>query len=160
MDGYLLATAFDRNRKIIRSQAEGLGHSDSLVQTPYAINTLNWVVGHIVDYRSGLVETLGGDRSFPATQTARYRKESDPVTEDGPGVLALDELLVMLDTLQERLQQLLAPLTEDDLARKVEVAGRTQSLGERVHFLYFHDTYHTGQTELLRQVAGTGDKII
>jgi len=25
---------------------------------------------------------------------------------------------------------------------------------------YFHDTYHTGQTDLLRQVAGKHDKVI
>ena len=35
-----------------------------------------------------------------------------------------------------------------------------ESLGARLHFQYFHDTYHTGQTELLRQVTGVGDKII
>ena len=35
-----------------------------------------------------------------------------------------------------------------------------RSLHESLRFIYFHDTYHTGQTDLLRQVAGTEDKII
>lgn len=33
-------------------------------------------------------------------------------------------------------------------------------VGERLFGFYFHDTYHTGQTDLLRQVAGTNDKVI
>lgn len=34
------------------------------------------------------------------------------------------------------------------------------SAAQRLHFDYFHDTYHTGQTEILRQVAGTDDQVI
>lgn len=158
VDGPLLAKAFERNRWIIRAQTEGLSHPDSLITTPHNINTLNWVVGHIVDYRSGLVELLGGERPTPGT--GRYRKESEPVTEDGPGVHSLEALLEMLDLAQESLAALLVGLGEEEWARETEVGDRTQTLGERVHFLYFHDTYHTGQTELLRQVAGSDDKII
>jgi hypothetical protein len=32
--------------------------------------------------------------------------------------------------------------------------------GARLFFYYFHETYHVGQTELLRQLAGRDDKII
>ncbi len=35
-----------------------------------------------------------------------------------------------------------------------------RTLGERVLELYFHETYHTGQTEILRQLAGVDDKVI
>lgn len=158
VDGSLLAKAFERNHWVIRAQTEGLSHTDSLITTPYNINTLNWVVGHVVDYRWGLVKLLGGER--PSEETGRYRKESEPVTEDGPGVLSLDRLLEMLDATQEILTGRLADLGDDDWARETQVGERSQTLVERVHFLYFHDTYHTGQTELLRQVAGSDDKII
>ena len=33
-------------------------------------------------------------------------------------------------------------------------------VGQRVFGLYFHDTHHTSQAELLRQLAGTNDKIV
>jgi hypothetical protein len=29
-----------------------------------------------------------------------------------------------------------------------------------VFFQYFHETYHVGQTELLRQLAGKNDQVI
>lgn len=35
-----------------------------------------------------------------------------------------------------------------------------RTLGERVLGLYFHETYHTGQTEILRQLAGVDDRVI
>jgi uncharacterized damage-inducible protein DinB len=34
------------------------------------------------------------------------------------------------------------------------------SIAEWLLFFYFHDTYHSGQTEILRQAAGKDDKII
>ena len=47
------------------------------------------------------------------------------------------------------------------MAEEIASGGdESTSVGERLHFDYFHDTYHTGQTELLRQVTGVGDKVI
>jgi uncharacterized damage-inducible protein DinB len=51
-------------------------------------------------------------------------------------------------------------LTADDLARMVRDHRGEITLANRLFFLYFHETYHTGQTELLRQLAGTDDKVI
>jgi hypothetical protein len=159
-DAELLAKAFERNRRIVQAQCESLTHEDSLLQTPYNINCLNWVVGHILDGRSRLLEVLDEEPVLPPERTARYRRESDPVTADGPEVIRLDEMMVALDESQERLAAALARLGPDDLERQVEVGDHAEPLGWRLHFAYFHDTYHTGQTDLLRQVAGTDDRII
>jgi hypothetical protein len=40
------------------------------------------------------------------------------------------------------------------------VGDREVPVWKRVHFWYFHDTYHVGQTELLRGLAGFTDKVI
>jgi uncharacterized damage-inducible protein DinB len=34
------------------------------------------------------------------------------------------------------------------------------TVGEQLAFLHFHEAYHTGQTEMLRQLAGKNDKVI
>lgn len=159
-DAELLSDAFERNRRVIRAQCEGLTHEDSLLQTPYNINCLNWVVGHILDGRNRLVEYLDGEPVLSLERTERYRRESDPISGDGPDVIRLEELLGALDRSQERLAAALARLGPDGLVEEVEVDDHLEQLGRRVHFVYFHDTYHTGQTDLLRQVAGTNDKII
>ena len=161
IDPGLLAEAFERNTWIIRAQTEGLDHAAGLLQTPYRINCLNWTLGHIIDGRGRLLEMVGAEPVLSDDETARYRRESDPVLEDGPGVLPLERLLEAVDETQLRLSAALGALDETAIAEETDVGdGRMMSLGARLHFGYFHDTYHTGQTELLRQVTGTDDKII
>jgi uncharacterized damage-inducible protein DinB len=38
--------------------------------------------------------------------------------------------------------------------------GETESMAERLAFAHWHETYHVGQLELLRQLTGKNDKVI
>jgi uncharacterized damage-inducible protein DinB len=154
-----LAQAFERNATIVQMQAKGLTHEDSLRQLPFRGNCFNWIVGHMLASRDDILswlgeEPVGGDRA------ARYRRESDPVVADGDGVVPFDELLSLLAASQERLGKAIPALAESDLQREVLLGTRAAPLGSRLFFLYFHDTYHTGQAEILRQSAGVDDKVI
>lgn len=161
MDPVALARDFERNTWVIKAQVEGLSHADSLLQTPYRINCLNWTLGHLLDGRRIVLELLGAPPVVSAEETARYRKESEPILADGVGVLSLDRLMAALGETQAAISAALGRLDEAGLAKASDVGeGKTVTLGERVHFQYFHDTYHTGQTELLRQFTGIGDQII
>ncbi len=159
LDANQLADAFDRNVQIIKRQCEGLTHEDSLLQTPFNINSLNWIIGHITDNRDNVLRLLGVEPAF-GDEGARYRRNSEPVKGEGEGILKLDRLLTILETGQAGISTALRNATPDMLNREVEAMGRKQSIGQWLFFLYFHDTYHTGQTDLLRQVAGKNDKII
>ena len=97
----------------------------------------------------------------PAAETAGYGRGSEPVLEDGPGVLRLETLIDGPEETQSRITDALSGLDEKALAVLTDRGGGTMApLGEVIHFGYFHDTYHTGQTEILRQVAGEGDEVI
>jgi hypothetical protein len=154
-----LAKAYARNHRIIEAQAAGLTHQDSLVQVPN-LNCLNWVLGHLAEGRDQVLVLLGETPLLGEEEAARYRRESDPVTGDGPGVIHLERLLTVLGEGQARISSALPALPEETLAEEQPVGDRRLSLGERLHFAYFHDTYHTGQTELLRGLAGKADKVI
>lgn len=160
MLGELFSKAYQRNHWIIERQADGLSHQDSLAQSPYNINCLNWVLGHIVNGRDDMLELLGRERQMDADDAEQYKRESEPIIEDGPGVLPLDELLSLLHNTTEELGDALERVTEEQLAEEYEWGGRSSSLLDWCQFFYFHDTYHTGQTDLLRQVAGKNDKVI
>jgi len=159
IDAQQLAEAFGRNVQIIKRQCAGLTHEDSLMQTPFHSNCMNWVLGHVADNRDAVLKLLGSAPAF-GDEGARYRRNSEPITGEGEGVLPLERLLALLDSGQTQLATVLNNMTPDDLNREVEVFGRKQSVGAWLFFLYFHESYHTGQTELLRQVAGKHDKII
>ncbi len=160
IDAPQLAKAFGRNTAIIGMQAAGLTHEDSLLQTEFNINCLNWTIGHILANRQRTIATAGGAPTVGKGTLDRYQRESEPITEDGPGVWPLDDLVAGIEASQTRLDELLAEMSAEAFAAEEEIDGQMLSVARRVFFDYFHDTYHTGQTELLRQVAGTNDKII
>jgi len=153
-----LSNAFARNVMVIKMQTEGLTHEDSLHQVPFG-NCLNWVLGHIAVSRDDVLETLGEP---PVMDVAgvRYKRGSEPVTEANEGTLRLEELLNWLDRSQERIATALSKMDEADLAREFSAGDRKITVGQRAFFLYFHETYHVGQTELFRQFAGKNDKVI
>ena len=154
-----LTEAFARNANVIRMQTEGLTHEDSLRQPLFRGNCLNWVLGHLAQNRDQVLAALGAE---PVIGKAgeRYRRESDPIMEDGPDVLRLNELLEIFDQSQAALAKALGQATEEYLREEISAGQRTAHRNERLFFLYFHETYHVGQTELLRQLAGKDDKVI
>ena len=154
-----LSNAFARNVNIIKMQTEGLTHEDSLRQLPFHGNCLNWVLGHIAANRDGVLETLGEPPLMDA-YGVRYKRGSDPVTQADEGTLTLEELLNWLDHSQERIATSLSKMDEAALAREYTSGDRKTTVGQRAFFLYFHETYHVGQTELFRQLAGKDDKVI
>ena len=151
-----LIADFERNRRIVQTQCEGLSHADSLVQPPFEANCLNWTVGHLVVHRDKILGALGAEGVLDNTTFARYTNESDPVQSDGPEIRQLPELLAALDETQQRLATAIANADMDAPFDH----ERFKTVGARVRFYYFHDTYHTGQTELLRALAGRSDKVI
>ena len=155
-----LAEAFARNVNIVKMQTNGLTHEDSLRQPPFPGNCLNWVLGHITENRDHILELLGEPPQIGALGE-RYKRGSERMIAPGEGTLRLEELLAWIDRSQEHLATALARTDEATLAREITTSNNRQStVGKRVFFLYFHETYHVGQTELFRQLAGKDDKII
>ncbi|MBC7261411.1 MAG: DinB family protein [Chloroflexi bacterium] len=155
-----LAGAFERNLKIVQAQTKGLRHADSLLQPPFRGNCLNWVLGHLVTNRDRVLTLLGEVPAGNESVQARYGYGSEPVRGEGEGVLRLETLLDMLARSQERINIALARITPEELAKETQDHRGKTTVAERLFFLYFHETYHVGQTELLRQLAGTDDKVI
>jgi hypothetical protein len=160
IDPQWLVEGYARNVRIIERQVEGLSHEDSLLQTPYNINCLNWVIGHIVAGRDHALESLGAEPVMSDAERSRYARESDPIRREGPDVMPLPRLMELLRGSQHRLESALGPMSHDDLSVETTWGATLTTLGALVHFRYFHDSYHTGQTDLLRQVAGTNDAVI
>jgi hypothetical protein len=157
-----LAAAYDRNVNIVKQQAEGLSHADSLIQLPFRANCLNWVVGHLVTNRITVLKLLEVQEfPFDEGSLTHYQYDSQPITADGEGVLSLDQLLTMLEQAQGIINTKMSALTDEVLSRPLTVFGdHAQPLADWLFFFFFHDCYHTGQTEILRQAAGKDDKII
>jgi len=149
---------YERTHWVIVKQTGGLTHADSLKQLPFRGNCLNWVLGHILVYRDKVLNLLGERSILNESELGLYKRESTPIT-DSESSINLEELLKRLAESQERLLVALETVTPDSLDTKVDEA-KEQIVRERIEFLQWHETYHVGQLEILRQLAGKNDSII
>jgi hypothetical protein len=156
-----LVNGFDRNLEIVKLQTEGLSQDDSLLQLPFRSNCLNWVVGHILTNRCNILELLGIEDPLPGLNLDHYERESDPILQPEEGVLVINELINHLENSQQQLAKALESESMESLQRLASYRDRPERpVSFWLFFLYFHDSYHVGQTEILRQAAGVDDKII
>ncbi len=155
-----LVEALERNLYIIKSQTQGLTHTDSVLQLPFRGNCLNWTLGHIATNRCNMLQALGEKPLLSEAQHKRYGYGSEPVCADGEDILKLEQLLEVLERSQKALAACLQTISAEELTREVQSFLGTTTLGQLVFYLYWHETYHTGQAEALRQLAGKGDKVL
>jgi uncharacterized damage-inducible protein DinB len=155
-----LIGGLERNLGIIKAQTKGLSHADCLLQPPFRGNCLNWVLGHIADNRNTMLRLLGEEAILGEAHAKRYGYNSEPVCGDGDDILTLEQLLTILKQSQGTLTAGLNKITAEELAREVHSFLGTTTLGQLIFFLYWHESYHTGQPEFLRQLAGKDDKVI
>ena len=154
-----LIRSFDTTHRLIKMQTDGLTHADSLLQLPFRGNCLNWVLGHIVVGRNEVLELLDAAAIWTVSEIDRYVSGSEPITRDEQA-LPLERLLQDLDESQRRITDVLAPGSPEVLGRAVQTKRGERTVGELVAGLHWHETYHTGQLELLRQLAGKDDAIV
>ncbi|MGI9253408.1 MAG: DinB family protein [Thermomicrobiales bacterium] len=159
LDASQLADEYAGNARILFRQADGLTHADSLLQPPFRGNCLNWVLGHIAVHRDYVLEAMGQEKILGEGPVPRYDFGSAPILEDGPDVLPLETILAAIARQQERIAETLATITPEHLASEAP-KSEPRTVAQMAAFLYWHETYHVGQTELLRQLAGMDDAII
>ncbi len=153
-----ISDTFATNNYIAKVQTKGLSHEDSLIQAPFRANTMNWVLGHMLVNRNGVLELLGQPPYANPETDALYRYESDPMTDPNTAV-PLSDLLAGLKESHRLIETVLQNMDDAALEQIVdEEKGKT--VGDQVEWLAWHETYHAGQLELLRQLAGTDDKVI
>ena len=146
-----LSQGFQTNNWLINKHAEGVTHAGSLAQLSVRSNTFNWVLGHIVQARSGLLQMLGEDGLMAENVTAVYDTNSPAPDEET--AVSLTELLALLDQSTERITAAISNASDDTL-NSIFDEERNTTIAERIAGLNWHETYHVGQLEILRQAAG------
>jgi uncharacterized damage-inducible protein DinB len=148
-----LIAMYARNLYFIKTHTDGLTHADSLAQPPVPGNCINWVVGHILAYRNRILKVLGQPPIFDEVTAARYARDSKPVLGDEPGIGMLENMLQLLDESQAHVAAAMKALPPDDAGKMWTFGQNTMSAAEWMLFLLRHEAYHTGNMELLREVA-------
>ncbi len=154
-----LIELYKNNHDTIHMQLEGISQAESLLQLPFRGNCLNWVVGHILGTRGEALKLMGLPGTLNPEEGKIYGYGSDPLT-DPAKACDLDSMLARLDESLERVVNGLASLSPAELEREVRIWRGPMPLIEAISFVQWHESYHTGQLEYLRQLAGKNDKVI
>jgi hypothetical protein len=149
---------FERGWWVIQRQTDGVSHQESLLQPEFRANCMNWVLGHLLYERQLVLELLGVDL-YPGKQiTRRYAYDSEPITAESEGIIELGEMLAYLEEAGNRMAEGFTALEQSQWESEIDDEGT--KMWERLEFLAWHEGYHVGQLELLRQLAGKNDKVI
>jgi uncharacterized damage-inducible protein DinB len=152
-----LAQSFETTHRLIHRFADGLTHEQSVLQLPFQANCFNWVLGHIVVHRDKVLKALDEPPTLNGAEAALYETGSEPITNSATAV-PLSRLMDALDEAQTRITAALHEASPDMLGA-IYNQERQQTVGERIAGLHWHETYHLGQLEILRELAHAGEKI-
>ena len=146
--------------EIMRQQTAGLSHSDSLFQPQPGGNCLNWVMGHLDDGLIALLKVCGGEKPADLPSFERYGYGSEPVVGDGEGVLPLQDLVATYEVLTNAIIHKLKEMQEKDFEQEIDIFSGKVTRGYAAFFYFFHLSFHLGQLEFGRNLAGKTEKII
>lgn len=141
---------------VFKANLGDITHEESLVQPQPAGNCANWVMGHVIVYRSQLINGLDGKPYWDEADYKVYERNAAPLTE-AANAKPLAELWTGLEETLALIETAVKKLTPADLAEQapfiqdVEPGGTVESA---LTIFSFHDAYHAGQTGVIRRVIG------
>ena len=156
MHSKTLAYQLELSHRVLDMNTRDVSHEESLAQPERGGSCLNQVVGHITRTRNMALGTMGQKSPYPM-------EEFDPY-DDRTGVpfsrekaLPFDELTRRFKAMQEPLVNAIRGMPPEVLAMKPPrpfTGAPDETVGSSLATFVFHESYHVGQTGVLRRVAG------
>ncbi len=143
MQNYETVVIFNSTHMVLNRNLKDITHEESIITPPSGGNSMNWVLGHIITSRDDIREMLGLERLHD-NELALYKRGSAQL--DNSKAVDFAKLLEMFNSGQE---ELVNKIKETDLTKTGDEEKR-----KMVNFLGFHESYHSGQTGILRRVIG------
>ena len=157
---HILSTAMigqlKTNDYVVKTQFKGLTDDDLLLQPESRGNCANWVLGHIVYGRSNILVCLGEEPNWGDEEGAMYAFGSPAITGADSPHLSMEQLIAVFDATQAQIITKLEATSDAEMDKPF----RDSTVGQNLSFLVWHESYHAGQFEYLRQLTGVNDKVI
>lgn len=146
--------------EVLLKQTAGVTHAESLLQPQPGGNCLNWVMGHLAVNLVDTLNALGGEAPPELPDLAHYAYGSEPIQADSPGVIPFQALVDWYGRLTALVTDRLSQMPEADFDEEIDFWQGKRRRGYLGFFYFFHNTYHLGQLEQLRNLAGKTEKVI
>jgi hypothetical protein len=125
--------------RMLKMNLEGITHADSIKHIDNT-NSINWIVGHMVVSRNGILNLMGLPPIAPEKIKAVYERGSKMMTDMG-NAENLDTLVKLFDESQKKIVEGVATVKDDQVK-------------EKLVFLGLHEGYHAGQVATMRKLLG------
>lgn len=143
----LLIKQLERNFSVIKQNTEDLITEQTMTPFMEGGSTLNWLLGHLIVSRDGILRALNTDTVWDEAAREHYGFGTSATDAEKP----LDSLMADLASSQERVKTALNAASSEQLAAE---RPNGSSVADYIDFLVWHDSYHTGQTVIYRRLAG------
>ncbi len=144
------------NDRVLHMNVDGVTQQESLIQPEPGGNCLNWVVGHLVNTYDQVLPLLGQAPVMEKGILARYDRGT-PELRDAADAVDLKELIAAWDEASRRMDTGLEGMTLETLDAPAPFSPRNdpeETVRSLLTLILFHQTYHVGQTGLLRRIVG------
>lgn len=140
------------NTDLVRNCLEGVAAADALRRPMDRVNSLAFVLAHLVDARYFLAKLLGRPIENPLSATLG----NVTTIEEAKNLPPLEELRAMWVAVSGHLEECLVSATPEALAAEVDVSLPISdgSVLGALTFLLQHESYHVGQLGLIRKSLG------
>jgi hypothetical protein len=103
--------------------------------------------------RGSVLDLLGYPRVLGDEEKETYKSGSPPILADGPGVLQMPKLVDLLVKAEAVMSSAFETVRAEKLDEIIRVGEHEMTVLHRIFGFYFHETFHTGQVELLAVFA-------
>ncbi len=123
-----------------------VSHEESLTTTPNGGNSVNWLLGHMIEVRDGMRKALGLEPIADEAMINLYKRGTENITADK--AFKLEDLI---EKYNRGSDEMIKRLESDEITDAEAVDTLT--------VLLFHEAYHAGQIGLFRRIMGKDSKI-
>lgn len=142
--------------QVVKMNTDGLSQADTLIQPSPAGNCMNWVVGHLVAIYNQVLPLVHQEPTSLHESLARYDRGSRPI-RNANDALGIAELMSEWDEACTRYDVGLKSMTTEELLQPAPMSptnNPNETIGSLLSTISWHQAYHSGQTGLLRRLAG------
>lgn len=131
---------------------DGLTQEETLIQLPFEVNCLNWVLGHIVANRSHALEVVGAEHAWQDDVRKLYHTGTENIQPDSES-MQVEVLLKYLDESVDLLKAALQNVSDGYLSERFTNYRGEKMREEHLSGFHWHETYHIGQLEIFKALA-------
>ncbi len=156
MHAKTIALQLELCHRVFEKNVGDVSHEESLARPEEGGNCLNWVVGHLTRTRNMALGTMGQKSPYPMSDFDPY-DERTGVSFNRQNALPIEELRRRYSAMQEPLVKAISAMPAELLASKPPrnmTGDPNETVGSNLATFVFHESYHVGQTGVLRRVAG------